>query len=138
MASALFRIGSRFSRQTETGSNSPDSTIETALLLNPSAPFWYYFALGANQFHLTRFDAAEDSFLKSVERNPTWRRSHQYLVSTYGHLGRQEDANWELQELRALGFDPTLENWQSHIRIQDNAYRERFVEGLLKVGVPER
>lgn len=113
------------------------SHIETAMRLNPRFPFWYYFALGANQFHLTRFEAAEASFLKSIDRNPRWRANHLYLVSTYGHLERQDDAEWEMDELRALGFEPTMENWLAIDKIQDPAYRERFFEGLRKAGVPE-
>jgi len=113
------------------------SHIETAMRLNPRFPFWYYFALGANQFHLTRFEAAEASFLKSIDRNPRWRANHLYLVSTYGHLERPDDAEWEMDELRALGFDPTMANWQAIDKIQDPAYRERFFEGLRKAGVPE-
>ena len=113
------------------------SHIETAMRLNPRFPFWYYFALGANQFHLTRFEAAEASFLKSIDRNPRWRANHLYLVSTYGHLERPDDAEWEMDELRALGFDPTMANWQAIDKIQDPVYRERFFEGLRKAGVPE-
>lgn len=111
--------------------------IETALRLNPNAPFWYYYALGTNQFHLTHYGAAEVSFQKSIERNATWRRNHHYLVSTYGHLDRQEDAAWEMEELRTLGFEPKLESWIPRIRIQDTEYRDRFIEGLRKAGVPE-
>ncbi|MGV6805477.1 MAG: adenylate/guanylate cyclase domain-containing protein [Ruegeria sp.] len=113
------------------------SHIETAMRLNPRFPFWYYFALGANQFHLTRFEAAEASFLKSIDRNPRWRANHLYLVSTYGHLERVEDAEWEMDELRALGFDPTMSNWREIDKHQDAAYHERFFEGLRKAGVPE-
>ena len=111
------------------------SHIETAMRLNPRFPFWYYFALGANQFHLTRYEAAEASFLKSIDRNPRWRANHLYLVSTYGHLERPEDAEWEMDELRALGFDPTMENWRAIDKIQDEVYRARFFDGLRKAGV---
>lgn len=113
------------------------SHIETAMRLNPRFPFWYYFALGANQFHLARFEEAEASFLKSIDRNPRWRTNHLYLVSTYGHLERPDDAEWEMDELRALGFDPTMANWRAIDKIQDPTYRERFFEGLRKAGVPE-
>jgi tetratricopeptide (TPR) repeat protein len=105
--------------------------------LNPHFPFWYYYALGASQFMLTRYDAAIESFEKAIERNPAWRASHRYLVAAYGHLGMTDEAEWEMEELRMLGFEPTLANWRSRIQIQDPAYLARFFDGLRKAGVPE-
>ena len=113
------------------------SHIETAMRLNPQAPFWYYFALGANQFHLTRFEAAKESFLKSAEQNPRWRSSRYYLVSTLGHLNETEDAEWEMEELRLLGFEPTMERFRETMKLQDPVYSERFFDGLRMAGVPE-
>lgn len=113
------------------------SHIETAMRLNPHFPFWYYYALAVNQFHLTRFEAAEDSLLKAVERNGRWRPPHILLISTYGHLGRPEDAEWEMEELRALGMQPTISALRETDKIQDDLYRARFFEGLEKAGMPE-
>jgi adenylate cyclase len=111
--------------------------IETAMRLNPHFPFWYYFVLGANQFMLTRYDAAVESFQKSIERNANWQSNHSYLVAAYGHLGMTDDAEWEMEELRTLGFEPTLVNWEARVQIHDPAYRARYFDGLRKAGVPE-
>ena len=112
--------------------------IETAMRLNPRFPFWYYYALGANQFHLTRYEAAKTSFLKTIERNPQWQSSHRYLIATYGHLGLIDDAEWQMEELRSLGFEPTMENFRRLAKYQDASYRERYFQGLRKAGVPEK
>lgn len=109
--------------------------VETAMRLNPHFPFWYHFALGANQFQLTRYDAAKASFENAIARNPSWRSSYRFLISTLGHLGERDDAEWQMEELRALGFDATLSTWPS--KYQDAIYRERFFEGLRKAGIPE-
>lgn len=111
--------------------------IETAMRLNPHFPFWYYFVLGANQFMLTRYDAAVESFRKSIERNANWRPNHRYLVAAFGHLGMTDEAEWEMEELRALGFEPTLMNWEARTQIHDPAYRARYFDGLRKAGVPD-
>jgi TolB-like protein/class 3 adenylate cyclase len=111
--------------------------IETAMRLNPHFPFWYYFVLGANQFMLTRYEAAVESFQKSIERNANWRPNHRYLVAAFGHLGMTDEAEWEMEELRALGFEPTLVNWEARTQIHDPAYRARYFDGLRKAGVPE-
>jgi TolB-like protein/class 3 adenylate cyclase/predicted Zn-dependent protease len=111
--------------------------IETAMRLNPHFPFWYYYALGASQFMLTRYDAAIESLEKAIERNPAWTSTHRILVAAYGHLGMIDEAEWEMEELRMLGFEPTLANWRSRIQIQDPAYLARYFDGLRKAGVPE-
>ncbi len=111
--------------------------IETAMRLNPHFPFWYYYSLGASQFMLTRYDAAIESFEKAVERNPAWVVTRRILVAAYGHLGMIEEAEWEMEELRMLGFEPTIANWESRVQIQDPAYRARYFDGLRKAGVPE-
>jgi adenylate cyclase len=111
--------------------------VETAMRLNPHFPFWYYYALGASQFMLTRYDAAAESFQNAIERNSAWPPTHRILVATYGHLGMIDDAAWEMEELRMLGFDPTLANWRSRIQFQDAAYLARYLDGLRKAGVPE-
>lgn len=111
--------------------------IEAAMRLNPRAPFWYYYILGATQYHRGYFEEAKESFVRSTEANPGWRPSRLYLVSTYGHLRQKSDAEWEMEELRLLGFEPTIENWREWSRFQDPAYDDRFYEGLRLAGVPE-
>ena len=110
--------------------------VESAMRLNPNIPFWYYYALGANQFQLTRYEAAAVSFEKAIAKNASWRNTHFYLVSAYGHLGRIDDAEWQMEELRVLGFEPTFENFNLAHKTQVPAYRERYLEGLRKAGVP--
>lgn len=111
--------------------------IEAAMRLNPNFPFWYHFARGANQFNLERFDEARTSFESAIERNPGWPASYRYLISTLGHLGDIDEADWQLEEFRALGFELNLTEMEARNKTQDPVYRERFFEGLRKAGVPE-
>jgi adenylate cyclase len=110
--------------------------IEKAMRLNPHFPFWYYFVLGANQFMLTHYKASVESFTKSISRNPTWQSHRIYLVAAYGHLGLIDEAEWEIEELQALGFRLSIPNWKARSQIQDPSYRARLLEGLQKAGVP--
>jgi lipopolysaccharide biosynthesis regulator YciM len=86
---------------------------------------------------LTRYDAAIESFEKAIERNPAWTSTHRILVAAYGQLGMIDEAEWEMEELRMLGFEPKLANWKSKIQIEDPAYLARYFDGLRKAGVPE-
>jgi adenylate cyclase len=111
--------------------------VETAMRLNPHFPFWYYYTLGASQFMLTRYDAAVESFQNAIERNSAWPPPHRILVATYGHLGMIDEAEWEMEELRMLGIEPTIANWRSRVQYRDPAYLARYLDGLRKAGVPE-
>ena len=111
--------------------------IDTAMRLNPNFPFWYHFTRGANQFHLSRYAEARTSFETAIERNPGWPASYRYLISTLGHLGDIDEAEWQIEEFQALGFDLNLAEQKAGNKIQDPDYREQFLEGLRKAGVPE-
>jgi adenylate cyclase len=111
--------------------------LEKAIRINPKFPFWYLFALGQTQFLLTRFDAAEESFKKSIQRNPTAPWSHRWLLATYGHLGRLEDAEWEISELKSLNQPPTLKSAKEESPFVDAANLKLYIDGLRKAGVPE-
>jgi adenylate cyclase len=111
--------------------------IERAMRLNPHFPFWYFYVRGISQFHLTRYDAAAEDLRKAIERNPTAPWPHRFLAATYGQLGMKDEAEWELEELRALGYDPTIATVRRTINIVSPAYLELYLNGLRKAGVPE-
>lgn len=113
-------------------------SIENAMRINPTFPFWYYFELGRAQFFLTRFDFAADNFRKASERNPTVAWPHRWLISTYGHLGRADDADWEMTELEGLGAEATISESSALTTITDPNYLDLFLEGLRKAGMPEQ
>ena len=66
--------------------------IEQGMRINPHFPFWYIHTLGQAQFALTRYDAAEENFKKAIARNPAVGWPRRWLVATYGHLGKLDDA----------------------------------------------
>ena len=111
--------------------------IEAAMRLNPNFPFWYHFTRGANQFNLERFEEARTSFESSIERNPAWPANYRYLISTLGHLGDTDEAEWQIEEFQAMGFDLHIDELETKSKIQDPASRARYFEGLRKAGVPE-
>ncbi len=90
-----------------------------------------------SQFQLTRYEAAAESFKKSIERNPNAPWPHKYLVSAYGHLGQTDDTEWEIGELAAMGYELTLKNARVTENIGHPGYMQRYLDGLRKAGVPE-
>jgi tetratricopeptide (TPR) repeat protein len=111
--------------------------IERGMRINPHFPFWYIHTLGQAQFALTRYEAAEDSFKKAIARNPAVGWPRRWLVATYGHLGKLDDAEWEISELEGFGQPFTIEAFKNYLPLKDPKYLRRLLEGARKAGVPE-
>ena len=76
--------------------------IEQAMRLDPQYPPNYLTILGAAQFGLERFDQAAATFERAIKRNPDAERPLIYLASSYGHLGRIEEADGVIEIANAL------------------------------------
>ena len=111
--------------------------IEQGIRINPDFPFWYIHTLGQAQFALTRYEAAEVSFKKAIERNPAVAWPRRWLVATYGQLGKLDDAEWEISELESLGQPFTIEIFNNRLATRDPEIVNRLLEGARKAGVPE-
>lgn len=111
--------------------------IEQAQRINPNYPFWYLSVLGHALFQLGQYDAAETAFKKSLERNPNWRDAHFGLVAVYAATDRIEDAQWQMDELRAVGIEPSLAVANKLYPFADVSYRDRLMGSLRKAGMPE-
>ena len=111
--------------------------IEQGMRINPHFPFWYIHTLGQAQFALTRYEAAEENFKKAIARNPAVGWPRRWLVATYGHLGKLDDAEWEISELDSLGPPFTIKMFKERLSVQNSEYLKRLLEGARKAGVPE-
>jgi adenylate cyclase len=112
--------------------------FERAMRINPHFPFWYLYALGNAQFMVTHYDAAAESYRKALERNPNWQPARRMLVASYGHLGRADDAAWEMAELSTAGYEVTIDHYRHSLLARYHPlYFERILAGLRKAGVRE-
>ena len=109
--------------------------MERAMRLNPRSPYWYLHILGRSQLMLGRYDVAVGNLEKAVERNSNVPWPRRYLIAAYGQLGRLDDAEWELEELRAQGYEVSLNRFLAMSNIQDTAYLKHYADGLRKAGV---
>jgi adenylate cyclase len=111
--------------------------IDKALRLNPRHPFIYSYILGHANFVADRFDSAASALETVLERNPDFVHGHIYLAASYGHLGRTDDAAWEIEELQLLHPEFSLERARQSALYQNRTDLERFIEGLRKAGLSE-
>jgi rhodanese-related sulfurtransferase len=127
--------------------------------LDPHYPSEFLDWLGLAQFGQGKFKEAAESFRAAIQRNPDDDTALIFLVASYGHLGRTEDAKSAisaLNDLRAkrekrlkeldakvieIGIDARLGgpytlkdvDWWP---FKERADRERLRAGLEKAGVP--
>jgi len=92
---------------------------------------------GLARFMLGRFAESVPDFRAAAERNPSVAWPHRFLLAAYGHLGKADDAKWELSELESLGQKFTLKFVRQASPIVHKPSLELYLDGLRKAGVPE-
>lgn len=112
--------------------------IETAMRLNPHYPFWYLTGRGNVHFLMGNYETAITAFEAAAERNPTVSFVRWRLAAAYAQIGRIEDAKWETEELRNNGFNKGIDVVLRTMALQRPVDIQRYREGLLKAGLPER
>ena len=103
--------------------------------INPNFPFWYHFTYGLAYYFQGDYDTSVEYIGKAVERNPTVIFTRTALAASLAMAGRQDDAEWQIEELNGLGLNKTLDELISESPIQDPAYRSLLREGLAKAGL---
>jgi TolB-like protein/DNA-binding winged helix-turn-helix (wHTH) protein len=111
--------------------------VDTALERNPTPPYWHLFAAGMARYFVGDFEAAEPFLVAARDKNPTAPFPHRYLIATYGMLRQSDDAEWAAIEYEALGRNASVQAMVTEGSIVDDAYREKFAEGLRAAGLPE-
>jgi hypothetical protein len=111
--------------------------VDTALERNPTPPYWHLFAAGMARYFDGDFEAAEPFLVAARDKNPTAPFPHRYLIATYGMLRQSDDAEWAAIEYEALGRNASVQAMVTEGSIVDDAYREKFAEGLRAAGLPE-
>ena len=111
--------------------------IEKAMRLNPQAPFWYTRNRGIIRYLNEDYTAAIADLEAATQKNSTTFITRWWLAAAYAQNGEPGEAEWQIEEVAELGFDPTIDNILETSLIFHAPFRERFVEGLRMAGVPQ-
>jgi TolB-like protein/Flp pilus assembly protein TadD len=111
--------------------------VSKAKLLNPNHPDYYYSALGIGAFvkgnHATALEQLHKANL------PAWLPHQSFLIASYAALERKEDARRQLDQLRQLLPDLTLDSAAAQLNLffpfQSELVR-KLVGELESVGLP--
>jgi adenylate cyclase len=109
--------------------------FDRAMALDPYFPdLWLHFKALA-MFQLDRYDEAIGLLKRRLIRNPDTDSSRELLAACYGHLGRNEEARAEWQELFRVNPDYSLEYRRTVLPFKNSEEFEKIVDGLRKAGV---
>jgi TolB-like protein/DNA-binding SARP family transcriptional activator/Flp pilus assembly protein TadD len=112
-------------------------SVETAIRMNSRYPFWYLFMRGITRYVVEDYKSAISDFESAAKRSPTALFVRFWLASAYAQSGQMEDAEWQFEEMQALGFEGSITTIISSGPIQDPGYLSLFTEGLRKAGIPD-
>ncbi|MCW5747608.1 MAG: adenylate/guanylate cyclase domain-containing protein [Alphaproteobacteria bacterium] len=110
--------------------------LEAALRLDPHYPDLYLYFLAQAQFGVGNFAAAESLLRQRIARNPNSDTTYVLLASTYGHLGRAEDARAAWREALRINPDYSLEHRRRILPYKNQGDLDRMIDGLRAAGLP--
>ena len=112
-------------------------SIETAMQMNDRFPFWYLFMHGINRFYAEDYEQATKSLERDAERSPTAQFVRWWLAAAYVQSGRQDDAEWQVEELNSMGFEGSIETITQTWPNLHKPFMERYVQAMRVAGIPE-
>jgi len=113
-------------------------SIETAMRLNPLYPFWYLYLRGMSRYVVEDYQSAIADFEAAAARSPTVLFVRWWLAASYAQVGRQDDAEWQLEEMKLMEFEGTIATIVETQPMRDPRYLSLQKEGLRKAGIPEQ
>ncbi len=111
--------------------------IQKAFELTPRPPSFYYLHRGRAHYLLGQMGSAIASLEKAVELNASFLVSHLFLAAAYAEAGRVDDAQWQLEQVRAMEPRFSVALWAADELFTDEAYLAALVAGLRKAGLTE-
>ena len=116
----------------------PDKAIpitQHAIRLNPVASYVYYANLGRDNYFLGNLDEAVKYLEMATYRNANYLNAHLYLAAAYARRDRMSDANWEVEQIRTLDPNFSLDYWASTQPYRSEQRRNQMVSDIRKAGL---
>jgi adenylate cyclase len=109
--------------------------IKKAIRLNPYPPSYYYYILGQCYIVAGKFEeaVAETNKAVQIEPNSLWARVT--LASSYGSLGREEEARAASAEVLRIDPNFSVDHFAKRLPYKRQPDKDRFIGGLRKAGL---
>lgn len=118
----------------------PEKAIEFAhegMRLNPFYTWDYLYNLGRAYYTLGKYSDAINVLEKAVERNENAMPPRLFLAASYIRVGREDDAQWEIEQVQMSNPDETISHTKRTSPITNKKLLEGFLIDLRKAGLPE-
>lgn len=116
----------------------PDKAIpitQHAIRLNPVASYVYYANLGRDNYFLGNLDDAVKNLKAATYRNANYLNAHLYLAAAYAKRGQMSDAGWEVEQIRTLDPNFSLDYWASTQPYRSAKRLNQMVSDIRKAGL---
>ena len=111
--------------------------IKKAIGLNPYYTYDYPWNLGLAYYTMGKYEEAVTHLKQALERNETVLLPRLFLAASYSHLGRQDDAEWEIDQVNILRPNSSLKMLASTVPFEDRKKVDALLEELRKAGLPD-
>ena len=109
--------------------------MERAMRLNTRNPYIYKVIYGEMLFNLRDYDDAIHQFTLALDRNPDAQEPRLWRAAAYAYVGRSDDAEWDLEQVRAAHPELSLAHLEEVVPFNDPLQRKHLIDGLFKAGL---
>lgn len=111
--------------------------IRKAMTLNPYYTHEYPWNLGLAYYFLGRYSEAVEALQDAVNRNESAVLARLFLAASYVRLGRQGDAEWEVEQVMLQSPDTKLSQLAATLPLKNRDKMIAFSADLRKAGLPD-
>ena len=113
------------------------ANIRKGMTLNPHYTWDYPYNLGRAYYILGQYDKAVELLEAAKVRNPNALPIRRILAASYVRTGRDDDAEWEVEEIQTLSPQETLSHLKKALIGSNTESAQRVLDDLRKAGLPE-
>lgn len=114
-----------------------EEQIRRAMDINPIYTFDYPYNLGRALYGTGRYEEAIEALSQAIERNETGLMPRLFLAASYIGLDRQDDAEWEIEQVLVFNPEYNVSKYESMSRMAKRDELNRFLDDLRKAGLPD-
>ncbi len=111
--------------------------MRKAMALNPYYTYEYPWTLGLAYFFLGRYPEAVEAMKDALEHNANAPLPRLFLAAAYIRLGRQDDAEWEIDQVMILYPNTTLFQVATTLPLSNRDQINAILGDLRKAGLPD-
>jgi len=111
--------------------------INKGMKLNPHYSWDYPYNRGRAHYILGEYLQSIKYLLVALERNENAVNPRMYLAAAYIAAGQKDDAIWEIEQLKVISPETTIQHLKNNIPIADKKLQRVFLDQLRQAGLPD-